>query len=839
MKMSPFRCLAALSSLVAWTSTSWALDLELHVPEPTPSGEATLFSLDIVDGPASTEIRWDFGDGTEAPFEAGATAAEHTYAAPGHYTVTAVAQDNGSFASTSFVHTVYGAAPVAPARTSTPLLLDAARNLLITANEDNGTISLIDTGTLEKRAEIPVFEGPVAIAFAPDGHLWVVHRQSHAVGIVDLDAGRMVDFFRLPYASQPIGLVFSTDGDAFIPLYATGEVVRIDGSTHEVVLRRAVTPFPRGITLSGDGADLWVTRFISQGDHGEVFRLDPDTLEVRARIDLMQDTTTEDTDHSGRGLPNYLFSFAITPDGRRAWVPSKKDNILRGLKRDGLALTQDNAVRPLISLLDLTTNQELVDEHIDIDDRNLPRSVTFSPYGDWAFVSVYGSNLVELRDSFDRSFVATLRAEGLFGPVATLLDDQNRLFVLADLGRKVIVFDVADLLLGVDLSTRVEATIPLVDQEKLPPIVLRGKQIFANAEDKRMTSEGYVSCDSCHFEGFEDGLVWDFFDRGEGFRNTTSLLGRRGTGHGRVHWSANFDEIQDFDNPIRAHQGGLGFITAEKWATGTVSEPLGDPKAGLDADLDAMATYVTSLAQVAPSPFRNADGTLTAEARAGEQLFIELDCDSCHSGKDFTDSIQGVVHDVGTMTELSGSRLGGELTGIDTPTLLGIWQTAPYLHDGSAPTLLDVLTTRNPADQHGVTSDLSSTELEQLVAYLQQIDHGLPVVDLTLPGEPAAEGGAGGMGGDPSTTGGMPGGIASGGKAAVPPEGTAGMGAEPTGGSSGEPVEDSPGPAGCGCSEVGRHAGPTGQAWWALGALAFALARTRRTVDGKSVRGSR
>src|SRR5690606_4783893 len=190
---------------------------------------------------------------------------------------------------------------------------------------------------------------------------------------------------------------------------------------------------------------------------------------------------------------------------------------------------------------------------------------------------------------------------------------------------------------------------------------------------------------------------------GEGFRNTTSLLGRRGMGHGRVHWSANFDEIQDFDGPIRAHQGGLGFIPLDQWETGTRSDPLGEPKAGIDSDLDALAAYVASLDRIPPSPFRKPDGNLTEQGTRGREVFLELGCDSCHAGDDFTDSAAGQLHDVGTLTELSGFRLGAELTGIDTPTLLGIWQTAPYLHDGSAPTLRDVLTTKNPNGEHGDT----------------------------------------------------------------------------------------------------------------------------------------
>ena len=88
-----------------------------------------------------------------------------------------------------------------------------------------------------------------------------------------------------------------------------------------------------------------------------------------------------------------------------------------------------------------------------------------------------------------------------------------------------------------------------------------------------MTDQGYISCASCHFEAFEDGRVWDFTNRGEGFRNTTSLLGRRGTGEGRIHWSANFDEVQDFEQEIRGLFNGNGFIPDDLLAVGTRSDP--------------------------------------------------------------------------------------------------------------------------------------------------------------------------------------------------------------------------------------------------------------------------
>jgi cytochrome c peroxidase len=77
---------------------------------------------------------------------------------------------------------------------------------------------------------------------------------------------------------------------------------------------------------------------------------------------------------------------------------------------------------------------------------------------------------------------------------------------------------------------------------------------------------------------------------------------------------------------------------------------------------------------------------------------------------------------VGTLRATSGQRLGATLTGLDTPTLRGLWRTAPYLHDGSAATLRDVLTARNPMDQHGRTRALAPAQLDDLLNYLNALD---------------------------------------------------------------------------------------------------------------------
>jgi cytochrome c peroxidase len=257
------------------------------------------------------------------------------------------------------------------------------------------------------------------------------------------------------------------------------------------------------------------------------------------------------------------------------------------------------------------------------------------------------------------------------------------------MGRSVTVLNAAPLLNQNQTSLPLIATTNAVTTELLAAPVLTGKRIFYNAADPRMSADSYISCATCHIDGGHDGRVWDFTGRGEGLRRTTDLRGRSGLGHGAVHWSGNFDEVQDFEHDIRGPFGGTGFLnlTAQQFANQHPSPASG--KTGLSADLDALAAYVSSLTpeHTPRSPNRNANGTLTAAALAGQAVFTAQNCATCHGGDSFTNS---TLMNVGTQSAISGQRLGLTLPGIDTPTLHGLHATRVYLHHGQAATLSDV-----------------------------------------------------------------------------------------------------------------------------------------------------
>jgi cytochrome c peroxidase len=168
-----------------------------------------------------------------------------------------------------------------------------------------------------------------------------------------------------------------------------------------------------------------------------------------------------------------------------------------------------------------------------------------------------------------------------------------------------------------------------------------------------------------------------------------------------LRWSAEWNESADSEFSVRFEQFGTGLIT------GTMHPTLGPPNQGRSYDLDCLATFIDSLA----APART--HALTEAEQRGRAIF-ELPatgCARCHAAPLYTD-LQ--VHDVGT-ADTYGEWFGPL---IDTPTLRFLYDSAPYLHDGSAATLSDVLTTKNPNDEHGVTSYLSEQELDDLIAFL-------------------------------------------------------------------------------------------------------------------------
>ena len=526
----------------------------------------------------------------------------------------------------------------------------------------------------------------------------------------------------LPRGSQPNGIATS-GSSAYVVLEAGASLQRFSTSTYAPTGSLSIGPNARHVSISADGATALVSRFISApvagestaapgAGNGEVLQVNASAMTLVRSIPLAQ-STKPDAENQGRGLPNYLGAAAISPDGVAAWVPSKLDNIRRGMLRDGLPLNFQNTVRAVSSRLTLATGTEDLAGRIDHDNASLASAAVFDAKGLFLFVALETSREVAVIDAHGRRELFRIDT-GLAPQGLALSTDGLTLFVSNFMDRSVGVYDLRPLVQQGLLSARPVATLATVGTEKLSSTVLRGKQLFYDARDPRLARDRYMSCASCHNDAGHDGRVWDLTGFGEGLRNTIALRGRGGMGHGFLHWSNNFDEVQDFEGQIRALAGGTGLMADADFAAGTRSQPLGDRKAGLSADLDALAAYLGSLSTFEPSPNRPSANALSATATEGKAIFTTRNCASCHAGSAFSGSGENTLVNVGTIKASSGQRLGTALTGLDVPTLRDVWATAPYLHDGSAATLELAVRAHS-----GVT--ITDTDLAKLVAYLREI----------------------------------------------------------------------------------------------------------------------
>lgn len=122
---------------------------------------------------------------------------------------------------------------------------------------------------------------------------------------------------------------------------------------------------------------------------------------------------------------------------------------------------------------------------------------------------------------------------------------------------------------------------------------------------------------------------------------------------------------------------------------------------------DSIAAYIRSLRPI-PSPYL-INGRLTESALRGQAVFEDAGCIKCHSGEDLTDR---KMKTVGTRS------VGDHRQDFDIPSLREVWRTPPYLHDGRAKTIRQVITRFNPSDHHGTTANLTQQQINDLVNYV-------------------------------------------------------------------------------------------------------------------------
>ncbi|MEO6807737.1 MAG: di-heme oxidoredictase family protein [Isosphaeraceae bacterium] len=570
------------------------------------------------------------------------------------------------------------------------LAVSADGRRLVTTNTDNNSISLVDLENRTVLAEIKVGNQPEGVCFLGDSaRVAVTLWADDAVFIVDLDQRAVTRRIKTP--DEPYGVVASADGRRIYVTHAyPGLVTEIDPEAGVILRRFEVGDTPKGLALSPDGSRLYVAHY----HNGWL-----------SAIDLNSGDVTELW--KGAASDNLARSVTLHPTRPFAYIPHLRSRTHQ--------IGATSSIFPFVTVVKLDAGEGSRRIPIPMDSYNgnhpvaNPWEVAVSSDGNRLYSIYSGTDDMNVSEAVDGyPYLRPLRPLVRLGANPrgiALSPDGGEVYVLNALDFSVWVFRAEPFAKVAEIK---------VSRNPLGEQVLLGKRLFHSA-NQPMTSRRWVACSSCHPDGDTDGRTWR---NPEGPRNTPALFGVAQTHP--IHWSADRDEVQDFEHTIRGPlMQGAGLVK------GAIGAPLSEPLAGRSPELDALAAYCNSL-EPTLSPHTRETGKLSTAAERGRQLFESdaVGCSACHRAPNYTDGRLKPrpfrLHNVGTGTGDPLETLGPSF---DTPSLIGVYRTPPYLHDGRAATLLDVLTTHNPDNRHGQTRSLSPAQRDDLVEFLKSLPY--------------------------------------------------------------------------------------------------------------------
>jgi YVTN family beta-propeller protein len=572
---------------------------------------------------------------------------------------------------------------------------------------------------------------PYALALSADGtRLVTANQTADSVSLVDPIAGRVLDEIRT--GPKPFGVAISRDGTRAVVTHWYGDdvaILGVEGAKLRETGRVAVGPEPRGVAMAGDGK----TAYVAVGVANEVVRVDLEENQVTGRLAVGREP----------------WGLAITPDGRRlivgnnrarslgvidlgGWtvgrtIPIEGENLrqiafgpdgrphVASMTNRGFATTSNNidlgwVVGQRVTRVDLEGPDEYATLSLDPHGKAVGdvHGLAFRPDGTTMAVAAGGTHEVLLlrldgkrlpwRFNGSRDLMAPdlVADAGRFRRVETggrplelaFSPDGKRLYVANYLLDAVQVIDPD--------TANVVGTIAL-GGPKEGSLARKGEALF---HDATRSFNQWYSCNTCHSDGHTNGGDYDTMNDGWQDFSTAHLRSRKkaptlrrvlATGPWTWHgWQTELDDAM-FESFTKSMQG---------------AKPGGD-------DVKAIVAFLGTL-DYPPNPFRRADGTLSEAARRGELVYnsSKAACRSCHGGPELTD---GKVHDVGL------NERGDVYKGHNPPSLRGVYDKDPYLHDGRAATLKEALTKGHSPQEVTGLGELSEAELDDLIAYLKSL----------------------------------------------------------------------------------------------------------------------
>lgn len=265
-----------------------------------------------------------------------------------------------------------------------------------------------------------------------------------------------------------------------------------------------------------------------------------------------------------------------------------------------------------------------------------------------------------------------------------------------------------------------------------------GEMLFA---DKSLSSKRMLSCLSCH-DFSSGGTVRERRTIGYDGRthrfNAPSIF-NVGLNY-RLGWRGNFTSLEEQNEAVLLDRNLMAIswpellsrLGSNGWYVARFAEAYGRQIERVDV-LNALATYERSL--VTPdAPFdrymRGSTTAISGKALNGYRLFKQYGCVSCHQGVNvggnvfqkfgvFNDSLPSLDTpndgDLGRWTVTHSNR---DLGVFRVPSLRNVEVTAPYFHDGRAPSLPDAVRIMG---QVQLGQQLPDPDVEDLVEFLKTL----------------------------------------------------------------------------------------------------------------------
>ncbi len=606
-------------------------------------------------------------------------------------------------------------------------------------------VARASTGT-GRAPEVLTYASPVELLFSPDGtRLYVLCQESEEVRVLDAETYASVK--NISVGRVPRGFSLSHDGVRLFVANTWDDTISvIDTVSLAVVATWQVGAEPSSVIADREGRRLFVANRISN----DVAVLDAQTGAEEKRLAAGRGSSYITASPDGTRLyathvyPNP--TRVPTPGGNR--VPPKSEITVIDAARavvvdrmpldrvahsfhtafsvDGrLGVTAHLHPKNLVPLAHMEHGGAFADTitlfgadvgkpvELPLDELERyavrPFGVAISPDKSRIYVSCEGSEIVTVIDvqralGFIRThsgdFVQDLSASANYVTARIEVGHDPRGLAFTPDGRRLLVANrLDDTLSVIDVRTnRVCATVPL-DGPKELSVLRHGEQTFYTA---RYSFQGQIGCANCHIDSTFDGLTWDLEPDGFGRDIVDNRL---------------LEDIKDTE-PYKWNGGNPNLPTE----CGPRTEKYFWRSENYDSlTLTDLVVYVRSI-PLRPNRWKLPGRELSPAQERGKALFDRAKdkfgkpiaesnrCSYCHSGAKGTSQKS---FDVGTKKSTDNSGL------LDTPQLINVALTAPYLHDGSARTLEEIWTVFNPEDKHGRTNDLTKDELNDLIEYLR------------------------------------------------------------------------------------------------------------------------